>query len=137
MNQCLKHWLATPLILLSATPLILCVNDIVQAKERMVKRVRRIVEERSKNVVIMDSNANEYAVNDVVDVLLRDKLGDSSSLTLEMISQNIIEMMIPGEETLPTAMTMALNFLSHSPLALSKLMVRNVIYIYISLIMYF
>lgn len=132
MNQCLKHWLATPLILLSATPLILCVNDnIVQAKERMVKRVRRIVEERSKNVVIMDSNANEYAVNDVVDVLLRDKLGDSSSLTLEMISQNIIEMMIPGEETLPTAMTMALNFLSHSPLALSKLMVRNVIYIYI------
>ncbi|MCI91366.1 3-epi-6-deoxocathasterone 23-monooxygenase-like, partial [Trifolium medium] len=29
--------------------------------------------------------------------------------------------MIPGEETLPTAMTLALKFLSDSPLALSKL----------------
>lgn len=100
----------------------------LKAKERMVKMVRRIIEERKKGV--MDNNAavavednQEGAVNDVVDVLLRDK--GSSLLTLEMISQNIIEMMIPGEETLPTAMTMALHFLSNAPLALSKLLEEN------------
>jgi 3-epi-6-deoxocathasterone 23-monooxygenase len=103
------------------------VNAYVQAKERMMKMVRKIVEERMKK--INDNNAEDHcAVNDVVDALLRDKSelynsSSSSSLVVEMISQNIIEFMIPGEETLPTAMTLALKFLSDSPLALSKLMV--------------
>ncbi|CAK8539946.1 unnamed protein product [Lathyrus sativus] len=96
----------------------------LKAKERMMKMVRKIVEERKKK--IMDNNE----VNDVVDVLLRGKddlsqSSSSSNLELEMISQNIIEMMIPGEETLPTAMTLALKFLSDSPHALSKLMEEN------------
>ncbi|XP_027362687.1 3-epi-6-deoxocathasterone 23-monooxygenase CYP90C1-like [Abrus precatorius] len=100
----------------------------LKAKDRMVKMVRRIVEEKKK--LLMDNHANDHSdtVNDVVDVLLKDK-GDSNSslsLTPEMISQNIIEMMIPGEETLPTAMTLALKFLSDSPLALSKLLEENV-----------
>lgn len=113
----------------------------VQAKERMVKMVSRIIEERKK--VLMDNNVavaiedeeekKGGAVNDVVDVLLRDK-GESHSspslLTPEMISENIIEMMIPGEETLPTAMTMALHFLSHTPLALSKLLVPTFICVF-------
>lgn len=94
--------------------------------------VRKIVEERKK--LMRDNNGDEEgnAVNDVLDALLRDK-GDSSSsagLSPEMISQNIIEMMIPGEETLPTAMTMAIKFLTDSPLALSKLQVpsKSIIY---------
>jgi len=89
--------------------------------------VRKIVEERKKVMIDNDADDEGDAVNDVLDALLRDK-GDSSSsarLSPEMISQNIIEMMIPGEETLPTAMTMALKFLSDSPLALSKLQVRS------------
>ncbi|KAL2348571.1 hypothetical protein Fmac_002571 [Flemingia macrophylla] len=96
----------------------------LKAKQRMVKMVRKIVEERKK--ALMDNNG-DGAVNDVVDVLLRDKVdSDSSSrLTPEMISQNIIEMMIPGEETLPTAMTTVIKFLSDSPLALSKLQEEN------------
>ncbi|XP_004512087.1 3-epi-6-deoxocathasterone 23-monooxygenase CYP90C1 [Cicer arietinum] len=96
----------------------------LKAKERMMKMVRRIVEER-RNVMM---NNNNGAVNDVVDLLLRDKgefSHSSSSLVIEMISQNIIEMIIPGEETLPTAMTLSLKFLSDSPLALSKLMEEN------------
>lgn len=106
----------------------------VQAKERMMKMVRRIVEERMK--VIMDNNAEDDekvgVVNDVVDALLRDKgelsqSSSSSNLMVEMISQNIIEFMIPGEETLPTAMTLALKFLTDYPLALSKLMVSSLI----------
>ncbi|ESW30608.1 hypothetical protein PHAVU_002G167400 [Phaseolus vulgaris] len=99
----------------------------LQSKDRMVKMVRKIVEERKK--LMRDNNGDEEgnAVNDVLDALLRDK-GDSSSsagLSPEMISQNIIEMMIPGEETLPTAMTMAIKFLTDSPLALSKLQEEN------------
>jgi len=91
----------------------------------MVKMVRRIVEERKK--LMRDNNGDDEGDADVMDALLRDK-GDSSSstrLSPEMISQNIIEMIIPGEETLPTAMTMAMKFLSDSPLALSKLQVRS------------
>lgn len=104
----------------------------LKAKERMMKMVGRIVEERMK--LIMDNNAEDDekvgVVNDVVDALLRDKgelsqSSSSSNLMVEMISQNIIEFMIPGEETLPTAMTLALKFLTDSPLALSKLMEEN------------
>lgn len=88
--------------------------------------VRKIVEERKK---VVKDNINDHgdAVKDVVDVLLGGK-GDSNSrahMSPEMISQNIIEFMIPGEETLPTAMTIALKFLTDSPLALSKLRVRS------------
>ncbi|CAJ1930303.1 unnamed protein product [Sphenostylis stenocarpa] len=95
----------------------------LKSKDRMVKMVRKIVEERKK--LKKENNADDEgdAVNDVLDALLRDK-GDSNPsprLSPEMISQNIIEMMIPGEETLPTAMTMAIKFLSDSPPALSKL----------------
>ncbi|XP_057449329.1 3-epi-6-deoxocathasterone 23-monooxygenase CYP90C1 isoform X2 [Lotus japonicus] len=93
----------------------------LKAKERMVKMVRRIIEERKKKLM---ENNHESAVNDVVDVLLQDK-DSSSKLSLEMISENIIEFMIPGEETLPTAMTLALKFLTDSPLALSKLQEEN------------
>jgi len=111
--------------------------EYMQAKERMMKMVGRIVEERMK--VIMDNNADQDdekvgVVNDVVDALLRDKgelsqSSSSSNLMVEMISQNIIEFMIPGEETLPTAMTLALKFLTDSPLALSKLMVSSLNYV--------
>lgn len=92
----------------------------------MMKIVQRVVEERN-NSIHNNKNSEEkgVAVNDVVDVLLRD-IGDRNTISnmLENICENIIEMMIPGEETLPTAMTMAVKFLSDYPLALSKLLVH-------------
>ncbi|XP_058766858.1 3-epi-6-deoxocathasterone 23-monooxygenase CYP90C1-like [Vicia villosa] len=86
----------------------------LKAKERMMKIVQRIIEERN------DNKHRDCVANDVVDVLLEDNKGE-----LKKMSENIIEMMIPGEETLPTAMTMAVKFLSDSPLALSKLLEEN------------
>lgn len=77
-----------------------------------MKIVQRIIEERN------DNKHKDCVANDVVDVLLEDNKGE-----LKKMSENIIEMMIPGEETLPTAMTMAVKFLTDSPLALSKLQV--------------
>ncbi|XP_022638447.1 3-epi-6-deoxocathasterone 23-monooxygenase isoform X2 [Vigna radiata var. radiata] len=99
----------------------------LKAKERMMKIVKRVIEERNNNIhKKKNSEEKGGAANDVVDVLLRD-IGDSNTISnmLENICENIIEMMIPGEETLPTAMTMAVKFLSDSPLALSKLLEEN------------
>ncbi|XP_027921938.1 3-epi-6-deoxocathasterone 23-monooxygenase CYP90C1-like isoform X2 [Vigna unguiculata] len=99
----------------------------LKAKERMMKIVKRVIEERNNNIHNKKNTEEKGgAVNDVVDVLLRD-IGDSNTISnmLENICENIIEMMIPGEETLPTAMTMAVKFLSDSPLALSKLLEEN------------
>ncbi|KAL2333758.1 hypothetical protein Fmac_014971 [Flemingia macrophylla] len=100
----------------------------LKAKERMMKIVRRVIEERNNEIIKNNKDSEKGgAANDLVDVLLRDK-GDANSIPnmLENICENIIEMMIPGEETLPTAMTMAVKFLTDSPLALSKLVEENV-----------
>ncbi|KAG8391016.1 hypothetical protein BUALT_Bualt01G0144200 [Buddleja alternifolia] len=50
--------------------------------------------------------------DDVVDVLLRHIGGSDEMQPLDFIGGNIIEMMIPGEETVPTAMTLAIKFLT-------------------------
>ncbi|RDX67913.1 3-epi-6-deoxocathasterone 23-monooxygenase, partial [Mucuna pruriens] len=100
----------------------------LKAKQRMMKIVQRVIEERNNNIRNNNNKDSEKggAANDVVDVLLRDK-GDTNSYPnmLENICENIIEMMIPGEETLPTAMTMAVKFLSDNPVALSQLVEEN------------
>ncbi|KAK2408962.1 cytochrome P450 90A1 [Trifolium repens] len=96
----------------------------LKAKERMMKIVQRIIEER----INYYKNNKDCVTNDVVDVVLLQDKGDSNTIPniwLKNMSENIIEMMIPGEETLPTAMTMAVKFLSDSPLALSKLVEEN------------
>lgn len=96
----------------------------MQAKERLLKMVRKIVEERK---LTMEEISDERGVaKDAVDVLLRDngEANEKQSLSLDFISSNIIEMMIPGEETVPMAMTLAVKFLTDSPVALKQLTVR-------------
>ncbi|GAV72204.1 p450 domain-containing protein [Cephalotus follicularis] len=98
----------------------------LQAKEKLFKMVKNIVEERKR---AMERSEDKSEVNDAVDVLLRD-IGESNdqkqSPPLDFISCNIIEMMIPGEETVPMAMTIAVKFLSDCPGALEKLKEENV-----------
>lgn len=64
--------------------------------------------------------------SDVIDVLLRDT-GESDGahqrLPLDFISGNIIEMMIPGEDSVPMIMTLAIKYLSDNPTALACLVV--------------
>lgn len=83
--------------------------------------VKKVVEER------LVATTTTSPVNDVVDVLLRDGCdgGDSEkqSQPSDFVSGKIVEMMIPGEETMPTAMTLAVKFLSDNPVALAKLVV--------------
>ncbi|KAA3457528.1 3-epi-6-deoxocathasterone 23-monooxygenase-like [Gossypium australe] len=101
----------------------------LKAKERLLKVVKKIVEERK---LAMEEETDEKGMaKDAVDVLLRDSSEEPSSdqikqsLPLDFISGNIIEMMIPGEETVPMAMTLAVKFLSDCPVALQQLMVRG------------
>lgn len=58
--------------------------------------------------------------SDVVDVLL----GDSNNqLTDDLIAENVIDMMIPGEDSVPVLITLAVKYLSESPAALQRIQV--------------
>ncbi|KAK6125711.1 hypothetical protein DH2020_040544 [Rehmannia glutinosa] len=95
----------------------------LKAKKRLLKIVDKIVEDRK---MAMEKMEEKTSPNDAIDVLLRDS-GESDEmqhrLPLDFISGNIIEMMIPGEETVPTAMTLAVKFLVDNPVALAHLVV--------------
>lgn len=99
----------------------------LKAKERLLKKVRKIVEERQLAMDRSDGDDLKGAANDAVDVFLRDsgEVNEKQSLTLDLITGNIIEMMIPGEETMPTAMTLAVFFLGQCPAALEQLTEEN------------
>uniref|UniRef100_A0A2P2MPX2 22alpha-hydroxysteroid 23-monooxygenase n=1 Tax=Rhizophora mucronata TaxID=61149 RepID=A0A2P2MPX2_RHIMU len=101
----------------------------LKAKEKLFKMVRKVVEER-KDAMDMEeesSKAFNTTAKDVVDALLRDKdeLNERQPLPLDFISGNVVEMMIPGEETMPTAMTLAVKFLGDSPVALKQITDEN------------
>ncbi|KAI4330281.1 hypothetical protein MLD38_028581 [Melastoma candidum] len=103
----------------------------LKAKERLLKLVERIVKERKFDMEEERSDEKRM-VKDVVDVLLQEncdisneKQGQVQGLPLDIICGNIIEMMIPGEETVPTALTLAIKFLSDSPHALKHLKEEN------------
>ncbi|KAL1215544.1 3-epi-6-deoxocathasterone 23-monooxygenase CYP90C1 [Cardamine amara subsp. amara] len=102
----------------------------LKAKERLIKIVQKVVEERQVTATKDRKKSSATSpVNDVVDVLLGDVSdgGDSEkqSQPSDFVSGKIVEMMIPGEETMPTAMTLAVKFLSDSPVALAKLVEEN------------
>ncbi|GMI68174.1 ROTUNDIFOLIA 3 [Hibiscus trionum] len=96
----------------------------LKAKQRLLKMVKKIVEERKSG---MEKTDEKGVAKDAVDVLLRDseEASEKQSLPLDFIGGNIIEMMIPGEETVPMAMTLAVKFLSDCPVALQQLMEEN------------
>ncbi|MBA0745437.1 hypothetical protein Gogos_008012 [Gossypium gossypioides] len=58
----------------------------------------------------------------VVDVLLKDA---SELLTDDLIADNMIDMMIPGEDSVPVLMTLAIKYLSDCPAALHQLTDEN------------
>ncbi|XP_012574053.1 3-epi-6-deoxocathasterone 23-monooxygenase CYP90D1 isoform X1 [Cicer arietinum] len=86
----------------------------LQAKKKMVKLVRKIIQARR-------NKGNFEVPKDVVDVLLTDT---SEKLTDDLIADNIIDMMIPGEDSVPVLMTLATKYLSECPVALQQLTVR-------------
>jgi len=86
----------------------------LQAKKEMVKLVKKIIQTKRANRIPGSDP------NDVLDVLLNDQSGQ---LTDDLMSDNLIDMMIPGEDSVPILITLAIKFLSDSPFALQKLKV--------------
>nr|GMC47593.1 3-epi-6-deoxocathasterone 23-monooxygenase [Ipomoea batatas] len=64
----------------------------LQAKKEMVKLIQGIIEGRR------EKKTSKVITNDVADVLLND---NSEELTDELISDNMIDLMIPGEDSVP------------------------------------
>ncbi|XP_004297603.1 PREDICTED: 3-epi-6-deoxocathasterone 23-monooxygenase isoform X2 [Fragaria vesca subsp. vesca] len=87
----------------------------LQAKKKMVKLVQKIIQAKKESGI---SNVSK----DVVDVLLNDT---SDQLTDDLIADNMIDMMIPGEDSVPLLMTLAIKYLSDSPTALQQLTKEN------------
>ncbi|XP_010487143.1 PREDICTED: 3-epi-6-deoxocathasterone 23-monooxygenase [Camelina sativa] len=92
----------------------------LQAKKKMVRQVERIIEGKTRRA----KNKEEDVViaKDVVDVLLKDS---SEYLTHNLIANNMIDMMIPGHDSVPVLITLAVKFLSDSPAALNFLTEEN------------
>ncbi|KAJ8471008.1 hypothetical protein OPV22_025351 [Ensete ventricosum] len=87
----------------------------LQAKKRMGMLIESIIEEKRKN-------NSGCAPRDVVDVLINDA---SDQLTDDLISDNMIDLMIPAEDSVPVLVTLAVKFLSECPLALQHLQEEN------------
>ncbi|KAF5198360.1 Cytochrome p450 [Thalictrum thalictroides] len=94
----------------------------LKAKEKLLKMVKRIVEEKRLNLERIRTQESDQM--DAVEVLLGDT---AESLPLDFISGNVIEMMIPGEESVPMLMTLAIKYLSDCPLALKQLLEENMV----------
>ncbi|KAI5336846.1 hypothetical protein L3X38_016115 [Prunus dulcis] len=90
----------------------------LQAKKKMIKLVQKIIQARKKET----SSISNKVARDVVDVLLSDTSGQ---LTDDLIADNMIDMMIPGEDSVPVLMTLAIKYLSDSPTALQQLTEEN------------
>ncbi|KAI8529650.1 hypothetical protein RHMOL_Rhmol12G0241200 [Rhododendron molle] len=93
-----------------------CIQDEAQnAKKKMIELVRKIIrDKRSRGISVIPQDA--------VDVLLNDA---SEELTDDLISGNMIDLMIPGEGSVPVLITLAVKYLSDCPPALQQLIDEN------------
>lgn len=75
-------------------------------------------------MMMMNSNTSDHqnTPKDVIDVLLND---NSNQLNDDLISDNMIDLMIPGEDSVPILVTLAIKYLSDCPPALKQLEVLN------------
>ncbi|KAJ1406974.1 Cytochrome P450 superfamily [Sesbania bispinosa] len=85
-------------------------QDCLSSKKEMVKLVKRVIQSRRNSGI-------SKVPKDVVDVLLNDA---SEQLTDDLIADNMIDMMIPGEDSVPVLMTLAIKYLSECPAALQQ-----------------
>lgn len=91
----------------------------LKAKSRLLKFVKKIIIEKL-NRTTKDGSM------DFIDVLLGEMSGASEpNLSIDCICANIVEMIIPGDETVPAVMTIAVKYLSDHPLVLKKLVEEN------------
>jgi len=90
-----------------------------QAKKRMARLIQRIIQEKRRRLEVLDGGEGPRAPpRDAIDVLIS---GGSD----ELISDNMIDLMIPAEDSVPVLITLAVKYLSECPLALQQLEEEN------------
>ncbi|KAL6838776.1 hypothetical protein ACP4OV_031490 [Aristida adscensionis] len=93
----------------------------LQAKKRMARLIQRIIQEKRRRRIVGGERVCAPP-RDAVDVLMND---GSDELTDELISDNMIDLMIPAEDSVPVLITLAIKYLSECPLALQQLEEEN------------
>jgi steroid 3-oxidase len=93
----------------------------IRAKKRMTRLIQKIIQEKREKR-IYDGEDLCRAPRDMIDVLMTN---DSEELTDELISDNMIDFMIPAEDSVPVLITLAVKYLSECPLALQQLKEEN------------
>ncbi|KAK9129770.1 hypothetical protein Sjap_010257 [Stephania japonica] len=109
----------------------------LKAKERLLRMVRSIVEEKKQKMEKLDHDHHTKSGPthlDAIDVLLAGADDHQSPsdheiqrLPVDFISGNIVEMMIPGEDSVPMLMTLAVKFLGDSRRALDHLLILSAV----------
>ncbi|CAA7388060.1 unnamed protein product [Spirodela intermedia] len=91
----------------------------LKAKEKVKNIIDKIVEDKIQ--------AGEPSMaNDVVDVLINEIVTNYlPEMPISLISSIITELMVPGEHSVPMVMTLAVKYLTDTPLALKQLREEN------------
>lgn len=92
----------------------------LQAKKRMVSLVKRLIADRRGRSCSGSIPQGQQAPGDVMDVLLSD-----GELSDDLIADNMIDLMIPGEDSVPILITLAVKYLSGSLEALREVEAEN------------
>ncbi|XP_073121079.1 3-epi-6-deoxocathasterone 23-monooxygenase CYP90D1 [Henckelia pumila] len=95
----------------------------LQAKKKMIQVIHRILIQRKRDVDDDEMKIRNRPARDVADALVKDT---NEYLTDDLIAENIIDLMIPGEDSVPLLITLAIKYLSDTPLALKQLTEENV-----------
>ncbi|XP_026447344.1 3-epi-6-deoxocathasterone 23-monooxygenase-like isoform X3 [Papaver somniferum] len=107
VHETVNHWKDDQLIY---------IQDVSKnAKKRMMKVIEKIIQEKQKH------NSNEIP-KDIIDVLLNDS---NKQLTPGFISSNMVDFMIPAEDSVPVLITLVVKFLSECPRALEQMLEEN------------
>ncbi|NP_001170664.1 putative cytochrome P450 superfamily protein [Zea mays] len=127
--QQLKHQFQEFIVGLMSLPIKLPGTRLyrsLQAKKRMATLIQGIIQEkrRRRRAALEDGGEGEGEAGpprDVIDVLI----SGGDELTDELISDNMIDLMIPAEDSVPVLITLAVKYLSECPLALQQLEEEN------------
>ncbi|KAJ3694097.1 hypothetical protein LUZ60_009577 [Juncus effusus] len=89
----------------------------LKAKKKMANLIQLLIQEKRKN------NTKIRNPQDAIDVLIDN---EDDGLTDDLISDNMIDLMIPAEDSVPVLITLAIKYLSECPLALQQLEEENI-----------